>query len=127
MSKEIDKLEILGNACKEYGVSFSGVESNAILKAMDDYIKQDGVIIHSISQILINAENATELKVLSDCWKEVVDNKYKYPLLQLRFAREHLENLSREMARKDIEENKEFFYMWKDIFNTSKLITNFEL
>lgn len=77
----------------------------------------DGVIIRSISQILIDADNTTELKVLSGCWKEIVKNKYQYPLVQLRFAREHLENLSREMARKDIEENKEFFDMWKDIFN----------
>ena len=37
MSKEIDKLEILTEVCKEYDVSFSGVESNAIIAAMDKW------------------------------------------------------------------------------------------
>ena len=77
----------------------------------------DGVIIRSISQILIDADNTTELKVLSDCWKEIVKNKYNYPLVQLRFAREHLENLSREMARKDIEDNQDFFDLLRNVFN----------
>jgi len=35
MSKEIDKLEILTEVCKEYDVSFSSAESNAIIAAMD--------------------------------------------------------------------------------------------
>ena len=37
MSKEIDKLEVLTEVCKEYDVSFSGVESNAIIAAMDKW------------------------------------------------------------------------------------------
>ena len=37
MSKEIDKLEVLADVCKEYDVSFSGVESNAIISAMDKW------------------------------------------------------------------------------------------
>lgn len=36
-AKEMNKLEILGECCHEYGVSFSGVESNAIIKAMESY------------------------------------------------------------------------------------------
>ena len=35
MKKEIDKLEVLTEVCKEYNVSFSGAESNAIIAAMD--------------------------------------------------------------------------------------------
>lgn len=77
----------------------------------------DGIITRSISQILIDADNATELKVLSDCWEEIVKNKYCYTLAELKFSREHLEDLSRKMARKDIEDNQDFFDLWNDVFN----------
>lgn len=37
MSKEIDKLEVLTEICKDYDASFSGAESNAIIAAMDKW------------------------------------------------------------------------------------------
>ena len=77
----------------------------------------DGVITRSISQILIDADNASELKVLSHCWKEIVKNKYCYTLAELKFSREHLEELSRKMARKDIDANRDFFDLWNGVFN----------
>ena len=40
MSKEMNKLEILTDVCNKHDVSFSGIESNAILDAMDAYAKQ---------------------------------------------------------------------------------------
>ena len=92
-----------------------------IEKNLEESTKQplfiDGVIIRSISQILIDADNTSELKVLSDCWKEIVKNKYCYTLAELKFSREHLEGLSRKMARKDIEDNQDFFDLWNGVFN----------
>ncbi|MGH1338331.1 MAG: hypothetical protein ACRBFS_19570 [Aureispira sp.] len=72
--------------------------------------------IRSISMILIDADNAVEPKVLSDCWNEIAKNKYSYSLAQLTFAKEHLESLSRKLARQAIEENKELFKAWKGFF-----------
>ena len=63
----------------------------------------------TISEILIEADETSDLKVLSDCWKEVVKNKYKYPLVEIEFAREHLNTLARKMAIEDAEIMKPFF------------------
>lgn len=67
------------------------------------------VKIRSYDQILTEATNAEELKTLSDSWKEIVSNKYSYSLVQLRFAREYLEELARKMARRDSELLRQFF------------------
>lgn len=67
------------------------------------------VIHRNISQILIEADETSDLKVLSDCCKEVVNNKYKYPLVEIEFAREHLNILARKIAREDANIMKPFF------------------
>lgn len=59
------------------------------------------ISVRSISEILIEADKTDELGVLSDCWEEIVTNKYQYPLAQIKYAREHLEKLAREMGRRD--------------------------
>lgn len=61
------------------------------------------VSTRSISEILIEADQTEELSVLCDCWKEIVKNKYKYSLAQIWFAKEHLEELARKMAKRDVQ------------------------
>lgn len=63
----------------------------------------------TISEILIDADRTNDLKVLSDSWKEVVGNKYSYALVEIEFAKEHLNLLARKMAREDAEIMKPFF------------------
>jgi len=62
--------------------------------------------IKTISEILIEADKTDELKVLCNCWEEIVKNRYFYPLTHIDFAREHLVNLAKQMARKDMRELK---------------------
>lgn len=47
----------------------------------------------TISQICIEAdENKTDKHFLKNLWDETVRNKYKYPLTELHFIREHIQN-----------------------------------
>lgn len=67
------------------------------------------VTTRSITEILIEADKADKLSVLNGHWEEIVKNKYKYPLVQIWFAKEHLEELVKKIARRDGEIMKPFF------------------
>lgn len=58
--------------------------------------------VRTISEILKEADVAVELQELCDAWMEIVEHKYKYPLIELWFAKEHLEKLARQMAERDV-------------------------
>ena len=47
-----------------------------------------------ISEVLKEADNATNQSDLRICWDEILFNKKKYPLIELSFAKEHIEKLS---------------------------------
>ncbi len=57
----------------------------------------------SISEILIEADATEELKVLSECWQEIVKNKYTYTIAEIGFAQEHIMGLVKNMAKGDAE------------------------
>ncbi len=69
---------------------------------MENGITAD-VSTRSISEILTEADQTEELSVLCECWKEIVKNKYKYPLSEIWFAEEHLKELARKMANCDVQ------------------------
>jgi hypothetical protein len=48
----------------------------------------------TLSEILKDADKANELKDLIDLWNELAKNKYKYPLVELWFANEHIRELA---------------------------------
>ena len=62
--------------------------------------------MRSISEILIDADLTDEIEVVSNCWKEIYSNLKEYPLSQIHFAKEHLENLAKELGRKHAKELK---------------------
>ncbi len=57
--------------------------------------------MRTLSEILIDADNATEREEIKKLGNELFDNKYKYPLVELRFAKEHLESLDQTIFDKD--------------------------
>ncbi|MDN3688701.1 hypothetical protein [Cyclobacterium jeungdonense] len=65
--------------------------------------------IRSISEILKEADATDELTVLSDSWKEIVANIEHYPLVEIRFAKEHLVGLAKKMAKEHAEMMMPFF------------------
>ncbi len=59
--------------------------------------------MRTMTEILIEADEATELKQLYKAWNEFKSNLNKYSLIQKRFALEHLQGLTKKMAQKDIQ------------------------
>jgi len=78
--------------------------------------------MRTISEILIDADATDEIDVLSNCWKEIRSNLKKYPLSQIHFALEHLENLAKELGRKHAKELKPIAdLLFKDNYNTDTM------
>lgn len=65
-------------------------------------------MIRTLTDILKDADKATELQVLIDLWNEIANNKYKYPLTELWFANEHIRELTLKVEGADIA--KGYFY-----------------
>ena len=55
----------------------------------------------TFDSILKDADKENTLQGLIDLWNEIANNKYNYTLAQLRFANEHISNLSKKMAQSD--------------------------
>ena len=55
----------------------------------------------TLSEILRDADAATEVSELQACWKEIMDTRYQRPLVDLEFAREHLVGLAGAMGARD--------------------------
>jgi len=60
--------------------------------------------VRSLSEILIEADKTESLYELIERWNEIVKNKYQYPLVELQFAQEHLEELSAKLAKQDLKQ-----------------------
>lgn len=69
--------------------------------------------MRTITQILIDSDNAQDLNELSSLWEEIRTNLTQYPLAELYFSIEHMQAKAKELARGDIEALKEMI----DIFN----------
>ncbi len=63
----------------------------------------------SITEILKDADSSTDLQVLINLWNEIANNKYKYPLVEIQFANEHIRELALTSNGQDIDKGK--FYM----------------
>lgn len=63
----------------------------------------------SLSEILKDADAAIELQSLINLWNELAENKYKYTLVQIRFASEYISELALKSKGEDFEKGK--FYM----------------
>lgn len=68
-----------------------------------------GCKVRTLSEILKDADDAKELNELIELWNEVANNKYKFPLIQIRFANEHIRELALKSNGTDIERGK--FYL----------------
>lgn len=66
--------------------------------------------IRTCSEICIDADNHSEdIDYLDRLWNEVVANKKKYPLVELKFIHEHLMELTKVYAKKCAKETLAFF------------------
>lgn len=57
-----------------------------------------------ISDILIEADEATELTALEDLYKEVIENRYSYPLVEWEQAEDCLKKMVMDAMLKDFDE-----------------------
>jgi len=55
--------------------------------------------MRSYNEILTEATNTKNINVLSECWEEIVKNKYSYSIVQIEYAYEYLGYLARKMAK----------------------------
>jgi len=56
----------------------------------------------SINDILKQADSASSLQTLIDLWNEIANNKYKYSLVNINFAREYIMELTLKADGEDI-------------------------
>ena len=63
-------------------------------------------MVRSIDEILKQATDASKLQSLIDLWNEVVKNKYKYSLVNIKFARKHIMELTLKAEGEDIDKGK---------------------
>lgn len=71
----------------------------------------------SIDEILKEADSAKDIQVLIKLWNEIANDKYKYSLVHIRFANEHIQNLSLKVSGRDIEKGK-FYMALKTMYST---------
>lgn len=62
----------------------------------------------TITDILKEADSTNDIEGLINLWNEIANNKYEYPLIQIRFANEHIRELALRSYGEDIE--KACFY-----------------
>lgn len=64
----------------------------------------------TLSELIIDANNnSDDLGYLSDLFNEFIKNRKKYPIVQVKYAVEHFQNLAKQMARRDAALIKEYF------------------
>ena len=60
-------------------------------------------MVRTISEILKEADLATELSQLVTLWNEIAEKKWQYPLVELWFANQHIRELSLFVEGTDFE------------------------
>ncbi len=60
-------------------------------------------MVRTISEILKEADLATELSQLVTLWNEIAEKKWQYPLVELWFANQHIRGLSLFVEGTDFE------------------------
>ena len=59
-------------------------------------------MIRTLTEVLKDADKAKDLQVLIGLWNEIARNKFRYPLVELNFANEHIRELALESNGEDI-------------------------
>lgn len=62
----------------------------------------------SLSEVLIQADKADSIKELLHIFKNMYENRYHYTLVELEFAKEHFDDLAKQMAKRDALEDATF-------------------
>ena len=68
-------------------------------------------MIRTLSEILIDADNSKDIQSLINLWNELAENKKKYTIVQLNFAREHFSKLSLNVNGQDIDKGKFYLHL----------------
>lgn len=71
-----------------------------------------------LSDILKDADTATELQTLIDLWNELAYKKYSYTLVQLNFANEHIRELVLKAKGSDFAKGR-FYWELKSMYITA--------
>lgn len=74
------------------------------------------VSVRTITEILKDADEAKSMNQLLKLEKELVNNKYKYSLVDLQFAKEHLNGLINNIWNRDCKKIAEFTDLFKNLF-----------
>lgn len=56
----------------------------------------------TLSEILIEADDATDVSDLINLWNEIAINKYSFCLVEIRFANEHIRSLTQNVKGSEI-------------------------
>ncbi|MFD2922027.1 hypothetical protein ACFS6H_20065 [Terrimonas rubra] len=75
----------------------------------------------TLSQILKEADKKTDLQDLINLWNEIAENKYEYPLIQIRFANEYISQLALSTNGCDLEKGK-FYYTLSEMLRNEAII-----
>ena len=57
--------------------------------------------MRTITQILIDADNTQDINELQTLWEEIRSNLEHYPLIQLKFSIEHMQEIAVKLAKND--------------------------
>jgi len=75
--------------------------------------------MRTITEILKEADVTDDIDVISNAWKEIKLNLKKYPLCDIQFAKEHLNNLAGALGTKHAKQVKPFVQPLLDILNNT--------
>ena len=79
-------------------------------KLLPNPLLAEVILVRSCSEICMDANNnADNVDYLTGLWKEIAKNKHKYPIVQLRYIQELLEDLLKIKARQEANELKKLF------------------
>lgn len=67
----------------------------------------------TLTEILKDADNVTELQTLIDLWNEIANNKYSYSLIEIRFANEHIRELALKAEGSDFQKGHFYYTMYE--------------
>jgi len=70
----------------------------------------------SITEILKEADSTNDLQCIINLWNEIAYNKYKYSLVQIRFAKEYIRESALKSNGSDVEIGK-FYWSLEEMYS----------
>ncbi len=71
----------------------------------------------NIKNITDKADNAKDLQTLIEVWNEVANDKYSYPLGQIRVANKHIQECALKVEGSDLEKGK-FYHALNEMLSS---------